>query len=414
MRQVGVGVVTANAGRRTLRLGVFALAAVAASVCRPAPAVRQPSRAGSRRRRLERAVPIDAAQAPLCSSANRYRWHDRHRIHARREALRHQLSRLYRVDVGTGRATPIGAGVGMGTVNALASDARGHLYVASLDGRLGLLDIATGRATLAARTGAGSDRGDLAFAPDGRLLRRRRCPVARCCQGQPATGIATVRVPLSEGRLRPCIRPRRQARRSADGNSASPVLVSIDPATGRSKAIGRKPNVKAVGAREPSEPSSTTPAPTGCSKAAASQLVEQNRPQPLRLCRTRSGRSSAARSPAPEARRWRSRRRTHLLGNPALGGVHVRAAPGSSSSSRPHSWCRPSPPSAPASARRQPSSVPATDGASRAAGRGRASGAGTGHASSRRVDAGEPWDAADRDRAERATTSRRPPATSCA
>ena len=216
------------------------------------------------------------------------------------------FGRLYRVDVGTGRATPIGDGIAMGTVNALASDARGHLYVASLDGSLGVLDSVTGRATRVGSYGRGlGSWGDLAFAPDGTLFATAKLSGRQVLlRVNPATGIATAQVPLAVSDVYGlAFGPGGSLVGAANGDSTPPVLVSIDPATGRSNTIGQMPNARGMWglASRPSR-SSATPAPTGCTKATATRLVEQNRlnhfglPNPVRqaLCGPFTGPGSTA------------------------------------------------------------------------------------------------------------------------
>ncbi|MFH1353815.1 MAG: PEP-CTERM sorting domain-containing protein [bacterium] len=81
---------------------------------------------------------------------------------------------LYRINPTTAaiieQVGPVGIG---GDVNALEFDASGKLYVASIQswsrGELGIVDLATRQTTVLGSIGYSSD-GDLAFAPDGRLL----------------------------------------------------------------------------------------------------------------------------------------------------------------------------------------------------------------------------------------------------
>ena len=154
------------------------------------------------------------------------------------------FSRLYRVDPRSGRATPIGSGIGMGSVNALASDARGKLYVASTSGAFGTVAPGTGRATLVGSYGPGlGSSGDLVFAPDGKLFataklsgrdvllrvepdHRRRVGARTARVGRTSTALRSARAGSSSG-------PRRATHRS-------PILVSIDPVTGRTRGDRRQ------------------------------------------------------------------------------------------------------------------------------------------------------------------------------
>ncbi len=151
------------------------------------------------------------------------------------------FTQLYRLDPRTGRATPIGTGLGMGSVNALASDSHGRLYVASTNGDFGVVAIGTGRATRIGSYGAGlGSSGDLAFARDGTLY-----ATAQSSGGQvllrvdPATGVASVRARLA---LRDvyglAFGPNGKLLGASRGNATPAVLVSIDRRTGRTKRIG--------------------------------------------------------------------------------------------------------------------------------------------------------------------------------
>ena len=151
------------------------------------------------------------------------------------------FTQLYAIDPRTGRACPIGSGLDMGSVNALASDARGHLYAASTGGDFGRVATGTGRATRIGSYGAGlGSSGDLAFASEGTLFATAQSGGREVLlRVDPRTGSALVRGPLSlpevyglafgpDGRLVGVGR----------GNATPAVLVSVDRRTGRTQRIG--------------------------------------------------------------------------------------------------------------------------------------------------------------------------------
>ena len=176
------------------------------------------------------------------------------------------FSQLYSVNPGTGRAMPIGTGLGMGNVNALASDARGRLFVASTSGDFGVVSIGTGRATRIGSYGQGlASSGDLAFAPDGTLYATAQSSGGEVLlRVDPATGAGSVRgrvaLPDVYGLA---FGPNGRLIGAARGNTTPAVLLSIDRRTGRSKRIGSisstqgmwglatRPNAAAVPAPRP-------------------------------------------------------------------------------------------------------------------------------------------------------------------
>ena len=177
------------------------------------------------------------------------------------------FTQLYAIDPRSGRARPIGSGLGMGSVNALASDARGHLYAASTGGDFGSVSTGTGRATRIGSYGPGlGSSGDLAFAPNGALFATALSSGREVLLTvDPRTGVAAVRGRLGlpevyglafgpDGRLVGVGR----------GNSAAPVLLSIDRTNGRTRRIGTLAGVRGMwglATRPGTTTSSTAPAP---------------------------------------------------------------------------------------------------------------------------------------------------------
>lgn len=82
------------------------------------------------------------------------------------------FDRLYRIDPLTGQAYPIGTGLGVDKVNALACDSNGRLFAATREGGLFLsVDKITGSASIVGSYGDGFySSGDLAFRSDGTLF----------------------------------------------------------------------------------------------------------------------------------------------------------------------------------------------------------------------------------------------------
>jgi hypothetical protein len=148
------------------------------------------------------------------------------------------FTRFYSIDPDTGRARPIGTGLGFGSVNALASDRRGRLYVANTRGDFGRVAIGSGRVTRLGSYGKGLwSAGDLAFAPDGALYGSASGNVL--IRIDPATGAATIR-----GQIRYpdvyglAFGPNGAFVGAAHGATAPSVLLAIDRRTGRSRRIG--------------------------------------------------------------------------------------------------------------------------------------------------------------------------------
>jgi hypothetical protein len=182
------------------------------------------------------------------------------------------FTQLYSLDPRTGRATPIGTGLGMGSVNALASDSHGRLHVASTSGDFGVVAIGTGRATRIGSYGPGLvSSGDLAFARDGALY-----ATARSSRGEvllrvdTATGIASVRarLPLPDV-YGLAFGPNGKLVGAARGNATPAVLVSVDRRTGRTKRIGLIPGARGMWglATRPNAGAVTAPPPASAIEA---------------------------------------------------------------------------------------------------------------------------------------------------
>lgn len=192
------------------------------------------------------------------------------------------FTQLYAIDPRTGRARPIGSGLGMGSVNALASDARGHLYAASTGGDFGRVATGTGRATRIGSYGAGlGSSGDLAFAPNGTLFATARSSGREVLLTvDPTTGSASVR-----GQLRLpdvyglAFGPDGKLVGVGRGNSPAPVLISIDKRTGRTRRLGALSSAGGMWglATAPRSATSSAPAPAtgqpGSFKTPSSNIV---------------------------------------------------------------------------------------------------------------------------------------------
>lgn len=77
---------------------------------------------------------------------------------------------LYTIDAGSGLASQVGTGFGIPGVNALAFDASGNLYAATITGEFLRIDPTGGSATLVGTYGSGfGSSGDLDFSPGGIL-----------------------------------------------------------------------------------------------------------------------------------------------------------------------------------------------------------------------------------------------------
>ena len=202
------------------------------------------------------------------------------------------FSRFYRLNPRTGHATPIGNGIGMGSVNALASDARGRLYVASTAGMFGTVNADTGRGTVVGSYGPGlGSSGDLVFSPDGRLFATaKRSGREVLLRVNPATGVASVRGHLGLTDVYGlAFGPGGKLLGAAQGNSPSPILVSIDPVTGRTRAIGAITNAQGMWGLATRTQSTSTPAVTaatsGYFKTPSGNIVCYHSPGPADLPR---------------------------------------------------------------------------------------------------------------------------------
>ena len=189
------------------------------------------------------------------------------------------FTQLYAIDARTGRARPIGSGLGMGSVNALASDARGHLYAASTGGDFGSVSTGTGRATRLGSYGPGiGSWGDLAFAPNGALFATAQSGGRGVLLVvDPRTGTAAARGPLGvqdvygltfgpDGRLIGVGR----------GDSSAPVLVSIDKRTGGTRRIGTLSGVSGMWGLTTRPGSAASPAPAAPATYAAFRTPSRN------------------------------------------------------------------------------------------------------------------------------------------
>lgn len=112
-----------------------------------------------------------------------------------KQLLAVSFERLYRLNPSTAKAYPIGAGLGLDNVNALAFDATGQLFAATIDGRFLQVEPSTGQVTRIGSYGNSfGSSGDLAFRSDGSLFATVFSPGRSSdilVQVDPATGVAT-------------------------------------------------------------------------------------------------------------------------------------------------------------------------------------------------------------------------------
>jgi len=161
------------------------------------------------------------------------------------------FSQLLTIHPRTGAASMVGTGLGVTRANALAADARGRLFLATLDGEFAEVDIVTGRATIIGSYGGGLvSSGDLAFSPDGQLFGTAsdgsfndilvRVDITT---GQ-ATVIGDIGFPDVFGLA---FGPDGHLYGAAQGDRFStPLLISIDTITGAGTMIGSIPNANGM------------------------------------------------------------------------------------------------------------------------------------------------------------------------
>ena len=189
------------------------------------------------------------------------------------------FTQLYSIDLRSGRARPIGSGLGMGSVNALASDARGHLYAASTGGDLGAVSAGTGRATRIGSYGPGLvSSGDLAFAPNGALFATAQASGREVLLTvDPRTGAAAVRGPLGLPEVYGlAFGPDGKLFGVGRGNSTTPMLLSIDRRNGRTRRIGALAGVRGMWGLATRPASTTSPAPAAPATYAAFMTPSRN------------------------------------------------------------------------------------------------------------------------------------------
>ncbi len=146
---------------------------------------------------------------------------------------------LLSIDPITGKGTRIGE-LGVERTTSLVSDDNGQLYAATGAGTLITINRTTGAATVIGELGAGTGAsGDLSFAADGRLLVTLiGDPFDLLAAVDARTGVATVigsigyqdvfgLASMPDGRLVG----------AADGDQETPLLIEIDPVTGRGRKI---------------------------------------------------------------------------------------------------------------------------------------------------------------------------------
>jgi hypothetical protein len=152
------------------------------------------------------------------------------------------FTRLFELDVRTGRATQIGNGLGVSDANALAADAEGRLFVATEGGRFGTVDPGSGRVAILGSYGSRlRSSGDLAFSRNGELYGTGSGASGEVLFTVDArTGAASVRGRLPEPRVYGlAFSPAGVLLGAARGDEQRPLLISINPANGASRTVGR-------------------------------------------------------------------------------------------------------------------------------------------------------------------------------
>lgn len=152
-------------------------------------------------------------------------------------------TRFLEIQPQTGRAVPVGPGIGFRRVVALVSDANGVLYGGTQFGEFIRIDSRTGVGTLIGHYGGGLvASGDLAFAPDGTLFgtakdARRSELLVRI---DITTGKATIVGPIGfEDVFGIAFGPDDVLFGSAEGGPfRTPVLITIDQHTGEGTPVG--------------------------------------------------------------------------------------------------------------------------------------------------------------------------------
>ncbi len=152
------------------------------------------------------------------------------------------FTRLYELDVRTGRATQIGNGLGLSDANALVADAEGRLFVATEGGLFGTVDPGSGRFAFLGPYGSRlRSSGDLVFSRDGELYGTGSNASGEVLFTVDArTGAASVRGRLPERQVYGlAFSPDGVLMGAARGEDQQPLLIAINPANAAARTVGR-------------------------------------------------------------------------------------------------------------------------------------------------------------------------------